>query len=241
MAEHAYRAAVLPRERVAGRRARAGASAPLLLAALCVIALALVWAIAAHVHVARVADARLLHDFAQIEDPRINSFARMLLYLLNPAQFVIWAVALVLFALARGRARLALAIAVVLTLAPYTAELLKPLLAVSHVSIGDDRPIGAASWPSGHATAATALALSAVLIVPARWRVFAVTLAVTFLLLVGVSLLIRAWHMPSDVLGGYLLGAFWAALAVAGVRASERLWPSRESRRRARDEATLAI
>jgi membrane-associated phospholipid phosphatase len=241
MAGHAYPAAILPRERAAQRRPHAGARAPLLLAALCVIALALVWAIAAHVHVVRVADARLLHDFMQIEDPRINSFARTLLFLLNPAQFVIWAVALILFALARGRARLALAVAVVLTLAPYTAELLKPLLAVSHVSIGDDRPIGAASWPSGHATAATALALSAVLIVPARWRALAATLAVTFLLLVGVALLIRAWHMPSDVLGGYLLGTFWAALAIAGVRVSERLWPSRASRRQARDEAKLAV
>jgi undecaprenyl-diphosphatase len=66
-----------------------------------------------------------------------------------------------------------------------------------------------------------------VLIVPARWRVLAVTLAVTFLLLVGVSLLIRAWHMPSDVLGGYLLGGLWIALAVVGLRLSERRWPRR--------------
>jgi membrane-associated phospholipid phosphatase len=34
-----------------------------------------------------------------------------------------------------------------------------------------------------------------------------------------------AWHMPSDVLGGYLVATFWTALAVAAVRAADRRWP----------------
>ncbi|HEY5389907.1 MAG TPA: phosphatase PAP2 family protein [Solirubrobacteraceae bacterium] len=237
MAGNAYPAAALPAERRFARQTRPGLRAPLLLAALCVLALALVWGVAAHVQGVRVADARLLHDFTLIESGRINSAAQKLLSLLNPAQFAIWALAIVLFALARERPRLALAIVFVVTLGPFTAELLKPLLAVSHVSIGEDRPIGAASWPSGHATAATVLALSAVLVVPARWRSFALVPAAAFLLAVGASLLIRAWHMPSDVLGGYLLGTFWTALALAAVRASERRWPSRAARRRAGDEA----
>jgi membrane-associated phospholipid phosphatase len=224
-----------PRERAP----RSRVAPPLLLAALCIAGLAAVWAVAAHVHVVRLADARILHDFTSIEGPRINSTADRLLYLLNPAQFTIWAIALVLFALARGRPRIALAIALVLTLAPYSAELLKPLLAVPHLSVGEDRPIGAASWPSGHSTAATVLALSAVFVVPPRWRPIALTLAGVFMLVVGVALLIRAWHMPSDVLGGYLLGILWAALAVAGVRGSERRWPSRASRRGDGDELSF--
>ncbi len=237
MAGNAYPAASLPAERTPARSRRPSVRAPLLLAAACVLGLALVWGVAAHVHAVRVADARLLHDFTLIEGGRINSAAQTLLSLLNAGQFVIWALALVLFALARERPRLALAIVFVVTLGPFTAELLKPLLAVSHVSIGEDRPIGAASWPSGHATAATVLALSAVLVVPSRWRSLALALAVVFLLAVGAALLIRAWHMPSDVLGGYLLGTFWTALALAAVRASERRWPSRAARRRAGDGA----
>jgi membrane-associated phospholipid phosphatase len=237
MTGNADLAGTLPAERALAPPARPDVRAPLLLAALCVLALALVWGVAAHVHDVRVADARLLHDFTLIENGRINSAAQKLLSLLNPAQFVIWALAIVLFALARERPRLALAIVFVVTLGPFTAELLKPLLAVSHVSIGEDRPIGAASWPSGHATAATVLALSAVLVTPSRWRSLALALAAAFMLAVGASLLIRAWHMPSDVLGGYLLGTFWTALALAAIRASERRWPSRASRRRAGDEA----
>ena len=33
--------------------------------------------------------------------------------------------------------------------------------------------------------------------------------------------------MPSDVLGGYLVAALWMALAVAALRAGERVRPSR--------------
>jgi membrane-associated phospholipid phosphatase len=239
MAGNAYPAAALPAERTSARREQQlpGIRAPLLLAAFCVLALALVWAIAAHVQSVRVADARLLHDFTLIENGQINSAAQILLSLLDAGQFVIWALAIVLFALARERPRLALAIAFVVALGPFTAELLKPLLAVSHVSVGEDNPIGAASWPSGHATAATVLTLSAVLVVPARWRSLALALAAAFLLAVGAALLIRAWHMPSDVLGGYLLGTFWTALALAAVRASEWRWPSQASRRAARRSA----
>jgi membrane-associated phospholipid phosphatase len=212
----------------------------LLVAALCVLGLAVVWAVASHVSALRLRDAQLLHDFSSIEGARINAVARELLALLNPAQFTIWAAALVLFALARERPRLALAVGLVMGLAPFSAELLKPLLAHPHLEFGETRAIGAASWPSGHATAATVLALSAVLVVPRRWRALAAALAGGFVLAVGVALLIRAWHMPSDVLGGYLLGSLWAALAVAGVRASERRWPSRARPARPRPHSARA-
>jgi len=39
---------------------------------------------------------------------------------------------------------------------------------------------------------------------------------------VGVALLVLAWHMPSDVVGGYLLATLWAALAFASLRAFDR-------------------
>jgi membrane-associated phospholipid phosphatase len=67
-----------------------------------------------------------------------------------------------------------------------------------------------------------------VLVAPARRRPLVALLAAAFTLTVGVALLIGAWHMPSDVLGGYLMAVLWMALAIAGLRASERRWPSRE-------------
>jgi membrane-associated phospholipid phosphatase len=228
MPVHAYTAGALPRrghERMPGR-ARDSAFAPLTLAALCALALLALWAVAEHVYAVEIRDTALLRDFTQLDGPHIGAVCRELLELLEPPLFMIWGLALVLFAIARSRPRTALAIVGVMALAPLTAELLKRLLAHPHVTIGWTH-IGAASWPSGHATTATALALSAVLVAPRRWRSAALIAAFAFMLAVGLALLIREWHLPSDVLGGYLLGSLWTLLALAGLRASERRWPPR--------------
>ena len=78
--------------------------------------------------------------------------------------------------------------------------------------------VAPASWPSGHATAATVLALCALLVAPRRVRPAVAAIGGLYTLAVGCSLLILAWHMPSDVIGGYLLGALWVAVAVAVLR-----------------------
>jgi membrane-associated phospholipid phosphatase len=116
-----------------------------------------------------------------------------------------------------------------MALAPLTAEVLKPLLAHPHARVGGVS-IGAASWPSGHATAALTVVLCTVLVVPQRLRVLAATLGGAYALAVGCSLLILAWHMPSDVLGGYLVATLWMALAVASLRVADRRWPARGRR-----------
>ena len=63
------------------------------------------------------------------------------------------------------------------------------------------------------------------LIAPARWRRVVAFAGAAFVLLYGAALLVDAWHMPSDVLGGYLFAALWMALAVAALRFAERRWP----------------
>jgi membrane-associated phospholipid phosphatase len=230
MSHHAYTAAVMParRRRPQGER-RPGAAGALAVAGLCLLALAIVWVIAELVPAAQLKDAVALHDFTLLDRPGVETLGNFLLHLLDPTQFVLWGVALVAVALARERPRLAVAVAVLMPLAPLTSELLKPLLAHPHVQIGAVH-IGPASWPSGHSTAAMTLSLSAVLVAPARMRVLVAWVGGAFTLAVGCSLLILAWHMPSDVLGGYLVAVFWTALAVAALRASERRWPTRRRR-----------
>jgi membrane-associated phospholipid phosphatase len=139
-----------------------------------------------------------------------------LLDLLYPPFFITWGIVLVVVALRRGLPRVALAVALVLALAPLSAELLKPLLAHPHDQLGSTY-ITNASWPSGHATAVLILVWCALLVSsPAHRRVIA-TIGTVLAGAVGVSLLILAWHMPSDVVGGYLLATFWAALALAAL------------------------
>jgi membrane-associated phospholipid phosphatase len=226
MTEHAYRASTLSARARGARTPRPGTGAALGLAGLCLVAMALVWAIAEHVPAAQVKDAHLLHDFTLLARPGVDKVLSFLLHLLDPIQFVLWGIALVALALARERPRVALAVAVVMACAPLTSEVLKPLLAHPHVPFGVSR-IGSASWPSGHSTAALALAFSAVLVAPPRLRALTAWIGCAYALAVGCALLILAWHMPSDVLGGYLVATFWTALALAAVRASERRWPTR--------------
>jgi membrane-associated phospholipid phosphatase len=72
-----------------------------------------------------------------------------------------------------------------------------------------------------------ALAWAAILVAPRAARPVIAALGGAFALAVGASLLLLAWHLPSDVLGGYLVATLWAALALAALRAAERRWPAR--------------
>jgi membrane-associated phospholipid phosphatase len=209
------------------------AAGALLIAGLCAIALALTWVVAALVPATHVKDAVALYDFTLLGGPRLDDLANALLYLLDPILYTLWGVLLIAYALRRGRPRVALAVGVVMGMAPLTAETLKPLLAHPHARIYGDG-ITAASWPSGHASAATALVLCAVLVAPQRLRPAVALSGAMFAAGVGFSLLLLAWHLPSDVVGGYLVGTLWAALAVAGLRMAEARSRSRRMGSRAR-------
>jgi membrane-associated phospholipid phosphatase len=193
-----------------------------------VLALAAIWLVAELVPAVRYRDAQLLYEFTTLERPRVASASNFLLHLLDPSLFILWAIALVAVALARERPRVAVAVAAILGLGPLTAEKLKPLLAHAHAQVGHVE-VGSASWPSGHSTAAGVLVIGAVLVAPAALRVLVATVGTMFVLAVGAALLIMHWHMPSDVLGGWFVAVMWGSLAVAALRASERLRPSRRA------------
>ena len=66
-----------------------------------------------------------------------------------------------------------------------------------------------------------------------RWRQ-AAALSVT------VGVVAACGGGPSDVVGGYLLAGLWMALAVAGLRAAERRWPTSFTAPRAKYEARFS-
>jgi membrane-associated phospholipid phosphatase len=179
--------------------------------------MAATWTLAELVPAIHLRDAVVLDDFTKLERPGVDALANDLLHLLDPLLYTIWALLIVAVALLRRRPWVALAVAVVLPAAPGIAEVLKPLLAHTHDSVGFQW-IGPASWPSGHATAAMTLVLCALLAAPTWLRPAVAALGCAFAVAVGCSLLILAWHMPSDVLGGYLLAALCVSLAVAALR-----------------------
>jgi membrane-associated phospholipid phosphatase len=219
MAAQAYQAPLRARAHPQAR----SVAAPIVVAALCAGAMALVWVLAALVPATHYRDAVLLHDFTQLNGPAVRS-AALPLYMLGPLGFVLWGAAVLAFALAQERTREAAALAAVMILAPLSADLLKPLTAHAHASVGGILP-SAASWPSGHSTAVLAVVLCAVFIVPGRWKALVACVGAIYVLSVALVLLLFASHMPSDVIAGFLLASFWMALAVAGLRAAQRRWP----------------
>ena len=144
------------------------------------------------------------------------------------------ALALVLFALARERPRVALAVVAVMALAPFTRRAAQAAARAPARAHRQARRSAPRRGRAGTRRAATALALSAVLVAPAalaRARRSALGGASSRWPSAS-SLLIRAWHMPSDVLGGYLLAASsgWRSPSPRCARPSAR-WPRRRDGR----------
>jgi membrane-associated phospholipid phosphatase len=195
---------------------RARAALALSAAALCLLGLLGVWALAAFVPATHMRDATLLYRFTELQRPTVDRLANDLLSLLSPLAYTGWALLIVGVALLRRQPWLALAVTIVLPAAPLSTELLKPLLAHPHAIVGWQW-VGPASFPSGHSTAAATLVLCALLVAPRPLRPTIAALGCLFAAAVGVSLLVLAWHMPSDVLGGYLLAGLFVALAAAAL------------------------
>ena len=217
-----------------GTRPPAGA---LGIASLCVLGLAATWCVAALVPAAHARDARALYDFTLLNGGDVEWVGNAVLDLLGTVTATIWAPARrrrpvppTPAGCARRRPRDG---------ACATQRRAAEAVAHSHAQV-DGIYIKAASWPSGHSTAALTLAFCAVLVAPCACVRVVLALGLAFAAVVGLSLMILAWHMPSDVLGGYLLACLWISLAVAALRASDRRWPVARARRAPRAEDVLS-
>src|SRR5215212_9721635 len=185
-------------------------------AAGCAAAAALIWIAVAFSASARWLDVAADHGFLDLQRPALVPIANAVSHSMDPAVLVLAGIALVAVALVRGRPRVAAAVPVILIGANVTTQLLKPALAYPRLSewLGD-RQISGASWPSGHSTAAMAIALCAVLVAPQRLRPAVAAIGAVYAVAIAYSLVTLGWHWPSDVLGGFLVAATWTLVAVA--------------------------
>jgi membrane-associated phospholipid phosphatase len=202
---------------------------PLALAALTLLALAVTGVLAKLIPLTQQGDGRTLNGFVGLNSPRLTPALDHIAHSADPAPYALVGLALALLALVRGRWRVALAIPVLFVLTGWTTETLKHVLASPRVDewLGPGAQIDAASWPSGHSTAAMTMALCAVLAAPPRLRPTVAALGAAYALAVAYSILTLGWHFPSDVFGGYLVASTYVLVAIAAVNASERRWPSR--------------
>jgi membrane-associated phospholipid phosphatase len=188
----------------------------------CFAGLALTGLLAYLVPLAHARDSASLSGFVGLGNERRNAFLSHIAHMADPAPYGLLAASVVALALARRRRLPAAALAVVLLGAPLTTEALKH--ALEHPRIAEwlgASQIGAASWPSGHATASMSIALCGVVAAPPVLRPLAGVAGGLFAVGVSFSILVLHWHFPSDIVGGYLCAATWTLAAVAVVRTLE--------------------
>jgi membrane-associated phospholipid phosphatase len=182
-------------------------------------AAALVWAVAFGTTRGVRLDARALADFMDVGRHGAKYPAEVAVRLADPLPFALLSGAVLTVALVRGGVRLAAMLGVVLFGACLTTQVLKQLTA-------DPRGIGLVpyahvspeAWPSGHTTAATALALCLVAVAPQRLRPHAAAAGAVLAVAVALSVLLLGWHFPSDVLGGFCVAAAWMLCGLAAAR-----------------------
>ena len=91
-------------------------------------------------------------------------------------------------------------------------------------------PVESLAFPSAHAANSALVWLCLALLLPRsdRGRAWAVWAAVWLALAIGVSRVMLGVHWPSDVIGGWAFGLFWALflLRLSGERLDEETLPS---------------
>ena len=192
-------------------------------AAACSVLLGLLWFAAFHVGFVERADHEVFLAFYNLTyfygRPGVHATATFLVSQCDPSHVAYLAVVPLLAALGRRRPYDACAVIVLLAGASVTTLVLKHLLPEPRVVsfLGVISPVPNPRFPSGHSTAAMALALSLTLVAPPRLRPLIAGLGAVFAATVGCSLLTLGSHFPSDVFAGFLVAVIWSLLVVAGL------------------------
>jgi membrane-associated phospholipid phosphatase len=200
-----------------------------------------VWLAAFHVPGGRGLDGRAMQTFTGVASPPRQPSIHGIALLADPLPSAIAATAIVALALWRRRWLMAALVPAVLLAANVTTQLLKPALAdprfVDLDGVGVAYP---GSWPSGHSTAAMSLALCLVLVAGPRWRPLAALAGAAYAVAVGYALVALGFHLPSDVLGGFLVAATFTLLGAAALAALEARLPASSPRASAAPPSLLS-
>jgi membrane-associated phospholipid phosphatase len=205
--------------------------APLAAWIACAGALVLLVLFAYGIDAAQRADATLLAKFIAHQGSGVGSLASLIAHLADPLSLLLMLACACAIALRRGRPIDAVTAVTVVAGANLTSQILKVALAHPRFQavLGHNQP-AAAAFPSGHATAATSIAIAFAIVVPRDLRGLVAFVGAGFVAAVGCSVMVLAWHFPSDVLGGILVASGWGFAVLAARRAAT----ASSSRRRAR-------
>jgi membrane-associated phospholipid phosphatase len=155
----------------------------------------------------------------------LASLARISVYSLAVAVALVF-----LIGLLRRRIDLAIAGVGVVVVALGITQVLKRYLLPRPELITHDPRIAHNSFPSGHTTIAMSVLFGLLIVVPYRWRGFALFCTVFYAIGIGEETVIAQWHRLSDTIGGDLVALAVGCVAMAIV--ARRSGISRVPRRR---------
>ena len=206
------------------RRLRTRVFLGALVAALAAGGVAATFAISFATDTGRRADAKVYDRVGERDAPQLRRLGRRIggKTLDIAAAAAVAATGIVLAALSRlRRARFSgWAVALLLIGAFATTELLKDRLGERGRELAPRRVPD--TFPSGHATLAMGIVLACVLSMPRHRRTAATLVGSVVATLLGLLIVVGNLHPPSDVVGGWLVAAAWAALLASAVRSTER-------------------
>jgi membrane-associated phospholipid phosphatase len=151
----------------------------------------------------------------ELRQGALGNVALTVVHVCDRAPYTLLGLFLVAVAIVRGCWLLGCVLPLVLLGSVLTTETLKPIVATQRGAPWLNPQVAAASWPSGHATAALTLALCAVLVTPARLRRAVALLGTVFVCALAWATLVFGGHLPSDLIGGYLVSVLWGLPAAS--------------------------
>lgn len=201
---------------------------PLVVGAAGAVATLLVWLLAYRVDPTRAADGRLYRAFYRRDTPAVDAVASLFTLWFNLLPYAALAAGVCLHALARRGLRGAVTIVAILLGANLVTQALKHLTAAPRPwsLTADGHVVDPVSWPSGHVTAVTALAVCAVLCAPPVRQRLVALVGGAWAVAVAVGVVLLGWHMPSDALGAFGVVAAVAGTTIGALRAVEARRPA---------------
>jgi membrane-associated phospholipid phosphatase len=164
-------------------------------------------------------DATALHGFITLEDGFFGKVAIAVVVVGGIVPLGLLLIPLYVWGGRWGRRPETIAAIAVVVLANLTTETMKIVFAHPRFQpVLGIHQVNAASFPSGHATSAMSMAVATLLVVPPALRRPAAIVGAILVFAVSFSVLVLAWHFPSDVLGGLLVATGYGFAAVWTLR-----------------------
>src|SRR5690348_7335631 len=189
--------------------------APLLTAASCVAAMALLALVALRTSVGSALDHAVLRGFVALDHRPLGPISLAITDLGEPLPIAVACLALAGVAARRRDVWRAMAVVALPVVSATSTVLLQQALATPRFepALGNDQ-VGASAFPSGHTAAAATVAACAILVAEPAARRAAAIAGTAFAASMGGALLITGEHYPSDVLASGLLVGAWTCVAV---------------------------